>query len=159
MQNGVAFALAAPAVVWSTCRSLVDKLPFQGGFGTNLAAFRALLFFSHLAASVDGSTASTRASPRHPARLQMRRQSTREPWEDAGGQILVGKAASVERMRGVLEAKLCSADHPAMQRLASRLRPAQVVEVVAEVFQSPADAIRNGRGTIELEVMTWRALL
>jgi putative transposase len=80
---------------------------------------------------------------------------TRAPWKDAVGQILIGSASWVERMRGVLEAKLRSTDHPAMQRYAARPQPAKLVEVVAEVFQTPADEIRNGHGTLEREVVAW----
>lgn len=80
---------------------------------------------------------------------------TRAPWEDAVGQILIGSAAWVEKMRGTLESKLHSTDHPAMQRFASRPRPARIVEVVAEVFERPAEEIRDGHGTIEREVVAW----
>jgi hypothetical protein len=80
---------------------------------------------------------------------------TRAPWEDAVGQILIGSAAWVEKMRGTLESKLHSTDHPAMQRFASRSRPARIVEVVAEVFERPAEEIRDGHGTIEREVVAW----
>jgi putative transposase len=80
---------------------------------------------------------------------------TRAPWQDAIGQILIGSAAWVERMRGTLESKLYSTDHPAMQRFASRPRPAKIVETVAEVFETPEDDIRNGHGTIERQVVAW----
>jgi putative transposase len=80
---------------------------------------------------------------------------TRAPWLDAVGQILIGSERWVEKMRPVLEAKPYSTDHPAMQRYASRPRPAKIVEVVAEVFETTVEDIRNGHGTIERQVVAW----
>jgi hypothetical protein len=42
-----------------------------------------------------------------------------------------------------------------MQRFASRPRPAKIVEVVAVVFETPAEEIREGHGTIERQVVAW----
>ena len=42
-----------------------------------------------------------------------------------------------------------------MQRFASRPRPAKIVEVVAAVFETPAEEIREGHGTIERQVVAW----
>jgi hypothetical protein len=42
-----------------------------------------------------------------------------------------------------------------MQRYASRPRPAKIVEVVAEVFETTVEDIRNGHGTIERQVVAW----
>jgi hypothetical protein len=47
---------------------------------------------------------------------------TRAPWKDAVGQILIGCAQWVERMRAILESKPRSSDHPAMQRYIDRPR-------------------------------------
>ena len=80
---------------------------------------------------------------------------TRAPWKNAVGQILIGSATWVERMRGVLESKPRSSDHPAMQRFAARPRPAEIVETVAEVFETQEGNIRNGHGTIERQVVAW----
>lgn len=80
---------------------------------------------------------------------------TRAPWRDAIGQILIGSTAWVESMRSVIEAKPRSTDHPAMQRYAARPRPAKIVEVVAEVFETTPEEIRNSHGTVERRVAAW----
>ena len=80
---------------------------------------------------------------------------TRAPWEDAVGQILIGSAAWVQRMRGILESKPRSSDHPAAQRYASRPRPHRIIETVADVFGTPAEDIREGHGTIERRIVAW----
>lgn len=79
----------------------------------------------------------------------------RAPWENAIGRIFVGSAQWVEEMRGMLEGKPRSSDHPAMQRYAARPRPARVVEAVAEVFETTPEAIRAARGTRERRVVAW----
>jgi hypothetical protein len=58
-------------------------------------------------------------------------------------------------MRGILESKPRSTDHPAMQRFAARPRPAKIVETVGEVFETSVDDIRNSHGTIERQVVAW----
>jgi hypothetical protein len=58
-------------------------------------------------------------------------------------------------MRPLLESKLTSTDHPAMQRFASRPRPAKILGVGAEVFETPDEDIREGHGTIERAVVAW----
>ncbi len=80
---------------------------------------------------------------------------TRAPWKDAVGQILIGSERWVESMRSVIEAKPRPTDHPAMQRYAARPRPAKIVDVVAEVFETTAREIRNSRGTVERRVAAW----
>jgi putative transposase len=80
---------------------------------------------------------------------------TRAPWRDAVGQILIGSERWVESMRSVIESKPRSTDHPAMQRYASRPRPAKIVEVVAEVFETTPEEVRNSHGTAERRVVAW----
>jgi REP element-mobilizing transposase RayT len=80
---------------------------------------------------------------------------TRAPWKDAIGQILIGSQRWVESMRSLIEAKPRSADHPAMQRYAARPRPAKIVDVVAEVFETTPEEIRNSHGTVERRVAAW----
>lgn len=58
-------------------------------------------------------------------------------------------------MRTIIESKPRSTDHPAMHRYASRPRPAKIVEVVAEVFETTPEAIRNSHGTVERRVVAW----
>jgi hypothetical protein len=80
---------------------------------------------------------------------------TRAPWLDAIGQVFIGSEQWVESMRSLIESKPRSTDHPVMQRYASRPRPAKVVEVVAEVFETTPEEIRNTHGTIERRVVAW----
>ncbi len=80
---------------------------------------------------------------------------TRAPWRDAIGQIFIGSQSWVESMRGLIESKPRSADHPIMQRYAARPRPAKIVEVVASVFETTVDAIRTSHGTIERKAVAW----
>ncbi len=80
---------------------------------------------------------------------------TRAPWKDAIGQILIGSESWAESMRSILESKPRSTDHPAMQRFASRPRPARIAATVAKVFEVPEDEIRNGHGTVERKAVAW----
>ena len=80
---------------------------------------------------------------------------TRAPWLDAFGQILIGSERWVESMRSIIESKPRSTDHPAMQRYVSRPRPARIADVVAEVFETTPEAIRNSHGTVERRVVAW----
>jgi hypothetical protein len=79
----------------------------------------------------------------------------RAPWEDAVGQLFLGSAEWIAGMRERIEAKPRSSDHPSMQRYAARPRPARIVETVAEVFDTPAEEIRSGHGTVERRVVAW----
>ena len=80
---------------------------------------------------------------------------TRAPWKDAIGQILIGSETWIDSMRGVLEAKPRPTDHPSMQRYAARPRPAKIAAVVAEVFETTPEQIRNSHGTVERRVVAW----
>jgi hypothetical protein len=80
---------------------------------------------------------------------------TRAPWHDAFGQVLIGSPAWVESMRPIIESRPRSNDHPAMQRYAARPRPAKIVEVVADVFETRPEEIRNSHGTVERRVVAW----
>jgi putative transposase len=80
---------------------------------------------------------------------------TRAPWRDAAGQWLIGSERWVESMRPLIEGKPRSTDHPAMQRYAARPRPAKIVEVVAEVFETTPEEIRSSHGTVERRVVAW----
>jgi hypothetical protein len=80
---------------------------------------------------------------------------TRAPWRDAVGQWLIGSERWVESMRPLIEGKPRSTDHPAMQRYAARPRPAKIVEVVAEVFETTPEEIRSSHGTVERRVVAW----
>jgi putative transposase len=80
---------------------------------------------------------------------------TRPPWKAGIGQIFIGSQAWVESMRSLIEAKPRSTDHPAMQRYAARPRPAKIVDVVAEVFETTPEEIRNSHGTVERRVAAW----
>ena len=80
---------------------------------------------------------------------------TRAPWFGAVGQILIGSAAWVESMRPFIESKPRSNDHPAMQRYVARPRPAKIVDVVAEVFETTPEQVRNSHGTVERRVVAW----
>ena len=42
-----------------------------------------------------------------------------------------------------------------MQRYAARPRPATIAAVVAEVFETTPEAIRNSHGTVERRVVAW----
>jgi hypothetical protein len=80
---------------------------------------------------------------------------TRAPWQDAVGQIFIGSQHWVESMRSLIEVKPRSNNHPAMQRYAARPRPAKIVDVVAEVFETTPEEIRNSHGTVERRVAAW----
>src|SRR5512140_58164 len=80
---------------------------------------------------------------------------TRAPWVDAIGQIFIGSQQWVESMRSLIESKPRSNDHPAMQRYAARPKPAKIVDVVAEVFETTPEEIRNSHGTVERRVAAW----
>jgi hypothetical protein len=58
-------------------------------------------------------------------------------------------------MRPFIESKPRSNDHPAMQRYVARPRPAKIVEVVADVFETTPEEIRNSHGTVERRVVAW----
>lgn len=79
----------------------------------------------------------------------------RAPWHDAVAQIFIGSQAWVDSMRGLIESKPRSTDHPIAQRYAARPRPAKVVEVVANVFETTEEAVRTSHGTIERKVVAW----
>jgi putative transposase len=81
----------------------------------------------------------------------------RAPWDDAVAQLFVGSEAWVEKMRTLIEAKPRSSDHPAAQRYAGRPGPRRVIETVATVFATSADAIQSAHGTIERQVVAWIA--
>lgn len=80
---------------------------------------------------------------------------TRAPWRDAIGQVFLGSREWVESMRGIIESRPRSSDHPIAQRYAARPQPAKIVEVVAEVFETTPEAIRTSHGTIERRVVAW----
>ena len=80
---------------------------------------------------------------------------TRAPWEDAIGGIFLGSQSWVESMRGIIESKPRSSDHPTEQRYAARPRRAKIAAVVANVFETSEEAIRNSHGTIERSVLAW----
>ena len=79
----------------------------------------------------------------------------RAPWRDAIGRIFIGTEAWVESMRGLIEARPRSTDHPIEQRYAARPRPAKIVDVVADVFETTPETIRTSHGTIERKVVAW----
>ena len=60
-------------------------------------------------------------------------------------------------MRGLLESKPRSTDHPAAQRYAGRPRPAKIVDAVAAVFETTPAKIRAEHGTVERSVVAWLA--
>ena len=80
---------------------------------------------------------------------------TRAPWKDAIGQIFIGSQQWVESMRSLIESKPRSTDHPVRQRYAARPKPAKIVDVVAEVFETTPWEIRNSHGTVERRVAAW----
>jgi putative transposase len=80
---------------------------------------------------------------------------TRAPWHEAKGRIFIGSRAWVESMRGIVESKPRSSDHPIVQRYAARPRPSKIVDVVASVFETTPEAIRASHGTIERRVVAW----
>ena len=80
---------------------------------------------------------------------------TEAPWHKAIGRIFIGSRQWVESMRSLIESKPRSSDHPIEQRYAARPRPARVVEVVAEVFETTPEAIRSSHGTIERKAVAW----
>ena len=77
------------------------------------------------------------------------------PWKSAIGRIFIGSQDWVESMRSLIESKPRSTDHPIEQRYAARPRPAKIVEVVAEVFQTTPEDIRTSHGTIERRAVAW----
>ena len=79
----------------------------------------------------------------------------RAPWRDAVGKIFIGSQAWVESMRGLIESKPRSSDHPIEQRYAARPRPARIAEVVASVFETTAEQVRTSHGTIERRAVAW----
>jgi putative transposase len=79
----------------------------------------------------------------------------RAPWEDAVGGLFVGSETWIKGMRDLLESKPRSSEHPAEQRYAGRPKPAAIVETVAEVFETSAEAIRKSHGTVERRVVAW----
>src|SRR5512142_2531002 len=80
---------------------------------------------------------------------------TTPPWRGAVRQILIGSQEWIESLRSVIEAKPRSTDHPIAQRYAARPKPAKIAEVVAEVFESTPESIRNSHGTVERKVVAW----
>src|SRR5512142_1492595 len=80
---------------------------------------------------------------------------TTPPWCGAVRQILIGSQEWIESLRSVIEAKPRSTDHPIQQRYAARPKPAKIAAVVAEVFESPPEEIRNSHGTVERKVVAW----
>src|SRR5512142_814364 len=71
------------------------------------------------------------------------------------GQILIGSQEWIESLRSLIESKPRSTDHPIEQRYAARPKPAKIAAVVAEVFESTPEEIRNSHGTVERKVVAW----
>jgi len=79
------------------------------------------------------------------------------PWRGAVRQILIGSEQWIESLRGLVESKPRSTDHPMVQRYAARPKPSRIAEVVAEVFETTAAEIRNRHGTLERKIVAWLA--
>jgi putative transposase len=78
-------------------------------------------------------------------------------WDQVVGQIYLGRQEWVERMRGLVESKPRSDDHPRAQRAIGRASLNKVVESVAAVFDVSRDAIRHGRGGAPRMIAAWLA--
>jgi REP element-mobilizing transposase RayT len=79
----------------------------------------------------------------------------RSPFEDAVGQLFLGSAAWIEKMRALIEAKPRSTEHPEAQRFAGRPTAARIIEVVAEVFLDTKENIRTRHGGVERRIVAW----
>jgi putative transposase len=79
----------------------------------------------------------------------------RSSCENVVGQLFLGSAEWIAKMRTLIESKPRSTEHPSAQRYAARPKPARIVEVVAEVFETTPAAIRSAHGTRERRVVAW----
>jgi hypothetical protein len=70
--------------------------------------------------------------------------------ENVVAQLFLGSSEWIAKMRSLIESKPRSTEHPSAQRYAARPKPARIVEVVAEVFETtPGDPfVARDRGAL-----------
>ena len=79
----------------------------------------------------------------------------RSPLDDLVGQLFLGSASWIDRMKALVESKPRSSEHPFEQRYVGRPTIATIVETVAEVFGDTPEDIRMRRGGTERSVVAW----
>lgn len=77
------------------------------------------------------------------------------PWDKLTNQIYLGSEAWTARMRTLVETRPRPDDHPSTQLNVGRPSMPQIVETVAKVFATTADAIRLGHGGDERMAVAW----
>ena len=81
--------------------------------------------------------------------------STRCPWDDIVGEMYLGPADWLERVRDRVECRLRPKDHVRAQRELLRPTMSEIVSVVANVMRVAEKTIRCGRGGFPRMVAAW----
>ena len=68
------------------------------------------------------------------------------PWEKVSGQVYLGGPAFLQFVQGLIDAEERSDEHPRAMREPGCPSLGEIAEVVAETFETTADAILTGRG-------------
>ena len=76
-------------------------------------------------------------------------------WDKLVGDIYLGSATWVEKMREKVELKPRSAEHPRLQRVVGRPTMSRVVTAVAECLAIDEGLIRDGRGGMPRMLTAW----
>ena len=81
--------------------------------------------------------------------------STRCPWDDVVGEMYLGPADWLERVREGVECRPRSNDHVRAQRELLRPTMAEIVSAVAGVMRVREELVRRGRGALSRAVAAW----
>ena len=80
-----------------------------------------------------------------------------DPMDKVTGQVYLGTQAWFDRIQKIIDQKERSEEHPREQVHPGRPAIEDVMDSVASTFDTTAEAIRAGRGTLERRVFAWLA--